>query len=62
MKGGGENLHAEALHVTQQELLRAEKLITAHEAKTDDLENRGRRKNMVLLSQPEKSEASQIPA
>lgn len=49
----------DTLHSTQRDLHRAEIIIKALESKTDDLENRGRRKNVVLLGLPEKSEGSQ---
>lgn len=48
------------LQTSNRELHRAQKLIETLEAKTDDLENRGRRKNLVLLGLPEKTEGGNI--
>lgn len=39
----------DTLQTTWQDLHRAEKFIKTLESETDDLENRGRRKNLVLL-------------
>ncbi len=47
------------LKSTQRALHRAEKVIKSLEAKTDDLENKGRRKNLVLLGLPEQVEGRQ---
>lgn len=44
------------LQTTNRDLHRAQELIKTLETKTDDLENRGRRKNLVLLGLPEQSE------
>ena len=43
----------DTLQTTNRDLHRAQRLIKTLEAKTDDLENRGRRKNVVLLGLPE---------
>lgn len=50
----------DTLHTTKRDLHRAQKLIKNLEAKTDDLENRGRRKNLVLMGLPEQSEGQYL--
>lgn len=46
----------DTLQTTNRDLHRAQKLIKTLEAKTDDLENRGRKKNLVLMGLPEQSQ------
>ncbi|KAJ0062222.1 hypothetical protein NL108_018606 [Boleophthalmus pectinirostris] len=50
----------DTLNATKRELHRAQNIIKTLEAKSDDLENRGRRKNLVLMGLPEQSEGQQI--
>lgn len=50
----------DTLQTTNRELSRALRLIETLEFKTDDLENRGRRKNLLLLGLPENAESGHI--
>lgn len=50
----------DTLQTTNRDLHRAQKLIETLEAKTDDLENRSRRKNLILLGLPENIECGHI--
>lgn len=50
----------DTLQASNRDLHRAQKLIETLEAKTDDLENRERRKNLILMGLPEQSEQKHL--
>ncbi len=48
----------DSLRARESELSALTKTVTQLQAKVDDLENRGRRKNLQIVGLPEKSEGS----